>query len=82
MKGFSERFHMYCEDVDLCLRVQLQGGVLEAAETEIIHLAQRASHKRLRFASWHLWSLLRLWTSGVYWRYLGRGWAERSSSPT
>jgi N-acetylglucosaminyl-diphospho-decaprenol L-rhamnosyltransferase len=74
--GFSELFHMYCEDVDLCLRVQLRGGTLEAADTEIIHLAQRASRKRLRFAGWHIGSLLRLWTSAVYWRYL---WQQAST---
>lgn len=26
IQGFDERYHMYCEDVDLCLRMQLAGG--------------------------------------------------------
>ena len=29
--GFDERYHMYCEDVDLCLRLQLASASLPAA---------------------------------------------------
>ncbi|MDO4705675.1 MAG: glycosyltransferase [Comamonadaceae bacterium] len=59
--GFDERFHMYCEDVDLSLRVRRDIGTLARARTTMAHQAQRASHRRLNHLFWHVHSLLRLW---------------------
>ena len=71
--GFDERYHMYCEDVDFCLRLQLAGWALVRAEdTWIEHAAQRASHRKIRHLVWHLSSLGRLWRSEVY-----RDWMSR-----
>lgn len=65
--GFNEAFHMYCEDVDLCLRARRRGLRLAAVGVEVIHDTQRASRSSLRHLSWHLTSLLRLWTSKTFW---------------
>ena len=68
--GFDERYFMYCEDVDFCLRVQLAGYRLCRVDAEAEHEAQRASHRRPRHFFWHLHGLWRLWTTPVLWRYL------------
>ena len=65
--GFNAAFHMYCEDVDLCLRARRRGLRLSAAGVEVIHDTQRASRRSLRHLRWHLASLLRLWTSKTFW---------------
>lgn len=68
--GFDERYHMYGEDVDLCLRLRLAGWILMRADSVVVeHVAQRASHRDLRHLGWHLASLLRLWRSPVYRRF-------------
>jgi N-acetylglucosaminyl-diphospho-decaprenol L-rhamnosyltransferase len=66
VEGFDEGYFMYCEDVDLCLRLRLQGLTLSKAPARVIHAGQRNSHRRLRHLMWHLRSLLRLWTSVAY----------------
>ena len=67
--GFDERYFMYCEDTDLCLRLQLAGYTIKDEEFEVIHDAQRNSLHQPRHMWWHFISLLRLWCSGVFWRY-------------
>lgn len=65
--GFDERYFMYCEDVDLCLRVWNAGlavRVLPAAPAT--HAARRQTLKKPRHFIWHCRSLLRLWTSTSY----------------
>lgn len=64
--GFDGRFFMYCEDVDLCLRVQLAGWRLEAASARIVHAGQRASSRQWRHLKWHVQSLWALWQSPAY----------------
>ena len=64
--GFDEYYFMYCEDVDLCLRVRLAGLALVQAPVQIEHSGQRASHQRWVHFRWHVRSLLRLWRSPVY----------------
>lgn len=66
--GFDDRYFMYCEDVDFCLRLRLLGGELVAAPVTVGHAGQRASHRNARHFFWHVSSLLRLWTSAVFWR--------------
>jgi GT2 family glycosyltransferase len=64
--GFDARYFMYCEDVDLCLRLRLAGLQLVRAPAQIVHAGQRASHRNWRHFFWHLRSLVRLWQSPVY----------------
>ncbi len=73
LEGFDERFHMYCEDVDLCLRAQLAGLRIEVApEVSVVHLAQRASRRRPKYLFWHLRSLAKFWASPAYRNYRDR----------
>ena len=66
--GLDVRYFMYCEDVDFCLRVRLAGYTLARAQASVEHAGQRDSHRHWRSTLWHIRSLLRLWTSGVFWR--------------
>lgn len=66
--GFNEAYFMYCEDVDICLRVRLLGLALARAPVEVVHAGQRASHRNWRHLAWHVRSLLILWSSPVFWR--------------
>lgn len=66
--GLNTSYFMYCEDVELCLRLRLAGWTLARADAVVGHAGQRASHRRAGHALWHIRSLLRLWTSAVFWR--------------
>ncbi len=68
MGGFDEKYFLYYEDVDLCVRLQRSGRkILLCPQIEVVHAAQRSSHKRLRHMVWHLCSMFRYFT-----RYLFR----------
>lgn len=67
MGGFDSRYFMYCEDVDLCLRLRLAGLALMRAPVSVVHVGQRASQRHWRHILWHVRSLLRLWCSSSYW---------------
>lgn len=68
--GFDERYFLYGEDFDLCARLRLAGWRLRyVPEVQVTHAAQRSSHVRWRYLRWHVQSLLRLWSSAVFWRY-------------
>lgn len=69
VKGFDPRFHMYCEDVDLSLRLQLAGWRLARSTATAEHHAQRESLRRWQPLVWHVHSLLRLWCGVAFWRY-------------
>ena len=72
--GFDERYFMYGEDFDICARMQLAGWKLQVGENLLArHEAQRASHADTRHLYWHVSSLLKLWGSATFWRYLVRG---------
>lgn len=64
--GFDEGYFMYCEDVDLCLRLRRAGWSLVRAPVSVLHAGQRASHRRWSHFRWHVTSLLRLWRSPAY----------------
>ncbi len=60
LRGFDERFFMYYEDVDLCVRAWRAGfRVLACPEAKLVHEGQRASHRHLKHGRWHVISLLR-----------------------
>lgn len=67
--GFDERYFMYCEDVDLCLRLKLKGLALSKTSAQVIHPGRRNSHREIRHLVWHLRSLWILWSSLPYQRF-------------
>jgi N-acetylglucosaminyl-diphospho-decaprenol L-rhamnosyltransferase len=67
--GFDERYFMYCEDVDICLRMQLAGYRLARADATVIHHTRRKTLKDPKHLAWHIRSLLRLWNSAAYKEY-------------
>lgn len=68
--GFDERYFMYGEDFDICARTRLAGWQMQVAEgLQARHDAQRASHSSRRHLIWHATSLLKVWSSGAFWRY-------------
>jgi GT2 family glycosyltransferase len=78
--GFDPRFFMYCEDADLCLRLQLEGWQIRRIEdVPVIHAAQRASRRSARHLGWHVASLVKHWSSAAYWRYWRRRQEFRAS---
>ncbi len=64
--GFDSRYFMYCEDVDLCLRLRLAGLALLRAPVAVRDAGQRASQRHWLHTWWHIRSLLRLWGSDSY----------------
>jgi N-acetylglucosaminyl-diphospho-decaprenol L-rhamnosyltransferase len=71
LMGFDLRYFMYCEDVDICLRLQLRGGRLKYCNNvQVSHFVRRDSHSSLLAFGRHLKSALSLWTSKAYWRFL------------
>lgn len=58
--GFDERYRLYCEDADLCMRLWAAGRrVALVPGAHVVHDARRDSHRNLRYLSWHVASLLR-----------------------
>jgi N-acetylglucosaminyl-diphospho-decaprenol L-rhamnosyltransferase len=69
--GFDQRYFLYCEDVDICLRLQLAQQRFRVVEAvPVVHAAQRGSGRSWRYLAWHARSLLRLWSSPVFWQYV------------
>jgi GT2 family glycosyltransferase len=75
--GFDERYFMYCEDADFCVRMQLAGWRLARATTSAVHDASWASRRIGRHLAWHLRSMLRLWLQPHFAAYLRHLRAER-----
>jgi GT2 family glycosyltransferase len=69
IRGFDERFFLYCEDYDLCARLYACGYLLKyAPDYSIVHQAQRDSHRSFRHLYLHLSSLAKVWVSKSFWR--------------
>lgn len=65
--GFDERYHMYCEDVDLCARLRLLGyRIVQDRSVRVVHDAQRESHRKWNYLIWHVASLTRFFLSRAY----------------
>jgi N-acetylglucosaminyl-diphospho-decaprenol L-rhamnosyltransferase len=61
INGFDQhRFFLYYEDVDVCKRLKRAGvATILDSRVSVIHDAQRASHKNLKYFLWHLKSAFR-----------------------
>ncbi len=58
--GFDERYFMYCEDADICMRLKNNGyTVLVDTRVSAVHNPRRSSHRSPMHLWWHLTSLLR-----------------------
>jgi len=69
--GFDERYYMYYEDFNLCLRLRLAGYEIGLdPQVSVVHEARRESHRNLVYLKWHLTSILRMFGSATYYRYL------------
>lgn len=68
LNGFNEKYFLYYEDVDLCLRARKNNyEIALLTNCEVIHEAQRESHKRPKYFFWHSMSLIRFFVN-----HLGR----------
>jgi N-acetylglucosaminyl-diphospho-decaprenol L-rhamnosyltransferase len=68
--GFDERYRLYCEDVDICLRLQLAGYKLVKAPCAVVHDCRRQTMRSRQHFTWHMQSLMQLWFSQAFWQYL------------
>ena len=60
--GFDQRYFLYCEDADICLRLRRQGLLTcRHSEAWAIHDPARQSHRHWRYLVWHASSLVRFW---------------------
>jgi len=58
--GFDEKYFLYCEDIDLCLRSwRAKNSIIVLKDASIIHNAQRDSHTKPWYFWLHLKSLCR-----------------------
>ena len=65
--GFDERYFLYYEDVDLCMRLRLEGWQIAwLPRVAVVHDARRESHRNPRYFLWHLRSVARFFSSRVY----------------
>jgi N-acetylglucosaminyl-diphospho-decaprenol L-rhamnosyltransferase len=62
LNGFSERYYLYYEDFDICMRINNIGKkIIYDKDVILIHDARRDSHRKFKFFIIHLKSLLTFW---------------------
>lgn len=67
--GFDERYRLYCEDADLCMRLWATGRrVVLVPDALAVHDARRESHRKLCYLRWHVSSLLRFFVRYPFYR--------------
>lgn len=67
LSGFDEKYFLYYEDVDICSRVWLMRKKVAVVQgCSVVHHAQRASHRNLKYLSWHIQSIAQFLLSSVY----------------
>lgn len=79
MHGFDERYFLYYEDVDLCARMKLRNfTVVLCPQVSVIHDARRSSHRSVRYAMWHLRSMIRFFLSKPFRSIIISRWASET----
>lgn len=67
LRGLSEYYFLYYEDVDFCARARLAGcEILVNRQVKVVHEAQRDSHRKARYMLWHMKSAAKFFTSTAY----------------
>ena len=62
LKGFDQRYFMYVEDCDICMRARKKGLSLgDLKNFSVIHFAQRDSRKKIKLSLIHTFSLIKYW---------------------
>jgi N-acetylglucosaminyl-diphospho-decaprenol L-rhamnosyltransferase len=79
--GFDKRYHLYGEDVDICLRLQLAGYTMGDAPVTVMHYAQRQTGRSFQHLIWHVSSLVNLWSSECFWRFVWHKTRRSHPSP-
>jgi len=79
---FDERYFLYYEDVDLCVRLWAAGlRVTQVRRVSVTHLARRSSHRSLRYLAVHIASMCRYFLSASFLSTVrlsfGRFWGRR-----
>jgi GT2 family glycosyltransferase len=65
--GFDERFKLYCEDADICIRSRKMGlQIAVCPSSRVVHIAQRKSHKNIVYLLWHIRSLSRYFKKHLF----------------
>jgi len=60
--GFDEKYFMYCEDIDICRRLnKMKLSVVVQPKQYVTHFAQRKSRRSLLYLYYHISSLLIFW---------------------
>lgn len=59
LNGFDEKYFLYYEDIDFCLRVwKMKKKIVCSKVVNVVHNARRDSHRRFKFFLMHLKSML------------------------
>ncbi len=67
IKGFNQKYFLYYEDVDICAKVWLKGmKVCLIPQVSATHVAQRSSHKKIRYLWIHIRSMRRFFFSASF----------------
>lgn len=57
LNGFDDRFFMYCEDADLCKRVNQISKLMYYPNARVIHKWEKGSHKSKKLFKYHIQSM-------------------------